>query len=160
MTMPPVAPAPKVGGVPVIRAARAADRGALLGLLGAAHLPTAGISATLTDYLVAELPERIVGAIGLEVYGTAALLRSAVVAANLQGVGLGRQLVYAVLSHAAARGVRDVYLLTTTAEAFFPRFGFERITRDEVAAGVRDSVEFREACPASATVMRARLALP
>ena len=44
--------------------------------------------------------------------------------------------------------------LTTTAERFFPRFGFERITRDDVPASVQASIEFREACPASATVMR------
>jgi amino-acid N-acetyltransferase len=65
--------------------------------------------------------------------------------------------VRALLVHATARGFRELYLLTTTAEEFFPRFGFERIGREEVPAAVRESVEFRESCPASATVMRLRL---
>jgi choline dehydrogenase-like flavoprotein len=50
-----------------------------------------------------------------------------------------------------------VFLLTTTAEGFFPRFGFEQITRDEVPPSVRGSVEFQSACPASAIVMRRQL---
>jgi len=44
--------------------------------------------------------------------------------------------------------------LTTTAEGFFPKFGFERIPRADVPARVQESVEFVSACPASAVVMR------
>jgi amino-acid N-acetyltransferase len=51
-----------------------------------------------------------------------------------------------------------VFLLTTTAERFFPKFGFEQIARDEVPASVKASVEFRSACCASAIVMRKQLA--
>ena len=54
---------------------------------------------------------------------------------------------------AATHGLTPLYLLTTTAEDFFPRFGFSRITRQEVPESVRASVEFRSACPASAVVM-------
>ena len=53
-----------------------------------------------------------------------------------------------------------VYLLTTTAERFFPRFGFEQITRADVPATVQESVEFKSACPASAIVMRKHLRGP
>jgi amino-acid N-acetyltransferase len=44
--------------------------------------------------------------------------------------------------------------LTTTAEHFFPKFGFERIARADVPSSVQRSVEFTSVCPASATVMR------
>ncbi|MEW5867584.1 MAG: GNAT family N-acetyltransferase, partial [Bacillota bacterium] len=47
-----------------------------------------------------------------------------------------------------------VYLLTTTAEAYFRTFGFEAVPRDEVCPEVRESSEFRGACPQSAVVMR------
>jgi amino-acid N-acetyltransferase len=60
-----------------------------------------------------------------------------------------------VLDRARERGVREMYLLTTTAERWFPRFGFTRIAREQVPDAVRGSVEFREACPAFAAVMRA-----
>jgi amino-acid N-acetyltransferase len=149
-----------VSALPVIRRGSAADHAPLVALLAASHLPTAGVPPTLADFLVAELDGRVVGAIGLERYGNAGLLRSAVVEPSAQGTGLGQRLVRELLAHATARGVREIYLLTTTAEHFFPRFGFERIDRREVPAVVQASVEFREACPASATVMRARLGLP
>jgi N-acetylglutamate synthase-like GNAT family acetyltransferase len=70
---------------------------------------------------------------------------------------VGQALVRALLVHATSRGIRELYLLTTTAEEFFRWFGFERIAREAVPEPVRASVEFRESCPASATVMRARL---
>jgi amino-acid N-acetyltransferase len=67
--------------------------------------------------------------------------------------GLGRALVTRVISDAEARGIRALYLLTTTAERYFPSFGFQQIARDEVPADVRGTAEFQSACPASATVM-------
>lgn len=99
-----------------------------------------------------------VGAAGLEVYGDAALLRSAVVDASRRGGGLGNGLVSALLAHAGSRGVREIYLLTTTAEDYFPRFGFTRVGREAVSPAVRASEEFRGACPDSAVAMRKVLA--
>jgi len=92
--------------------------------------------------------------VGLEVYGNCALLRSAVVDAGRRGSGLGIDLVESLLRRAGTRGVREIYLLTTTAEHFFPRFGFARISRGDVAPAVRASEEFRGACPDSAVAMR------
>lgn len=142
-----------------VRPAGGADYPAVAALLEAAGLPTAGIPRSLHDFLVAEAGDdgQVLGAIGLEPHGSAALLRSAVVEPSERGTGVGHALVRALLVHATARGFRELYLLTTTAEEFFPRFGFERIGREEVPAAVRESVEFRESCPASATVMRLRL---
>jgi len=140
-----------------VRPARAADYPAVTGLLDAAGLPTAGLSPSLADFLVAEAGDGIVGAVGLEVYGGAALLRSAVVAAAVQGRGVGTALVAGLLEHARPRGVRDVYLLTNTAEAWFPRFGFARIQRDAVPAALHASAEFQGACPDSAAILRRTL---
>ena len=97
---------------------------------------------------------RVVGSSALEMYPDGALLRSVAVAPGLQGQGLGRELTEAAIQLAQKLHAPALYLLTTTAERFFPRFGFAPITRDEVPAGVRESVEFRSACPASAIVMR------
>jgi amino-acid N-acetyltransferase len=130
------------------------DFAGVVHLLEAAELPTAGLDRSLPDFLVAEENGRVVGAVGLEVYGDCALLRSAVVDAGRRGSGLGIDLVETVLRRAGTRGVREIYLLTTTAEQFFPRFGFARIPRDVVAAPVRASEEFRGACPDSAIAMR------
>jgi len=50
--------------------------------------------------------------------------------------------------------MRALYLLTTTAEEYFPSFGFEKVERSSVPAELNDSAELKGACPASATVMR------
>lgn len=142
---------------PRIRPAEPGDYPAVAGLLEAAGLPTEGLPPSLADFVVAAADDGLVGAVGLEVYGPAALLRSAVVADRARGRGLGAALVDRLLEHARARGVRQVYLLTTTAEDWFPRFGFTRIERHAVPPALHASAEFRGACPESATVMAAIL---
>jgi amino-acid N-acetyltransferase len=71
--------------------------------------------------------------------------------------GVGRAVVTRAIAEAESRGLRALYLLTTTAEHYFPSFGFSRIDRSEVPADVRATEEFTTACPASATVMERRL---
>jgi amino-acid N-acetyltransferase len=117
-------------------------------------LPVAGLFNHLHDTLVARSAGRIVGSAAIERYGHVALLRSVAVDREARGSGLGRQLTEAALRNAMDSGVRELYLLTTTAEGFFPRFGFEVVGRDAVPAAVLESVEFTSACPASARVMR------
>jgi GNAT superfamily N-acetyltransferase len=87
-------------------------------------------------------------------YGESGLLRSVAVAPEWRGSGIGRTLVDRVLDEGRAAGIREVYLLTTTAEQYFPRLGFQCVDRDCVPAAVRASAEFTGACPDSAVVMR------
>ena len=141
-----------------VRPATSDDYEAVAGLLRAAQLPLDGVPRMLTDFYVAETRGRVLGAIGLEVYGSDGLLRSVVVEAAARSAGIGVALVDYVLGQARLRALRAVYLLTTTAERYFPRFGFSAIARDDVPHHVSASVEFREACPASAVVMRKVLA--
>jgi N-acetylglutamate synthase-like GNAT family acetyltransferase len=137
-----------------VRHAAPADLPAVLGLLAGAELPAEGVAESFADFVVAESGDhRLVGAAGLELHGGHALLRSVVVSPEVRGMGLGAALVEAALAHARRRGCPDVYLLTTTAEAWFPRHGFVRVERNAVPAPLLESVEFREACPATAAVM-------
>ena len=96
----------------------------------------------------------MVGVAGMERYGVSGLLRSVAVAPEWRGSGIARTLVDRVLEEGRAAGVLDVYLLTTTAEHYFPRLGFECVGRETVPAAVQASAEFTGACPASAVVMR------
>jgi amino-acid N-acetyltransferase len=95
--------------------------------------------------------------VGLEVYGDQALLRSLGVRAELQGCGHGRRLYEVILGHARALGLRELILLTETAQQLFACLGFEVIGRGEAGAVIGASAEFRSACPASAVCMRLRL---
>jgi len=146
-----------------IRAARGEDIEAVEALLQEANLPIDGVREQFGNFLLAEgtYSQRVaaapIGAIGLEHYGTSALVRSAVVDSAWRGRGVGHALVDAALRAARARGATSLYLLTTTAESFFSSIGFHTIARDEVPSPVTQSVEFVSACPASATVMMRRI---
>jgi amino-acid N-acetyltransferase len=133
------------------------DVPAILGLLERCDLPTVGLAEHITDTLVARMADRVVGSVALEVYADGALLRSVAVDQSVRGTGIGVRLTEAALNRARNRGIAAVYLLTTTAQHFFPKFGFEEITRDKVPPTIHASVEFESACPATATVMRKRL---
>jgi amino-acid N-acetyltransferase len=141
-------------GSAMIRQATAGDHSALLSLLADAGLPTEGVPASLDGFVVAEAVDgSVVGAAGIEAYGDKGLLRSVVVAPSLRGTGLGQDLTEHVMAEAGERGIADLYLLTTTAERFFPRFGFYPVTRDAVPDAVQASVEFQGACPSTAVIM-------
>ncbi|HEX9729279.1 MAG TPA: arsenic resistance N-acetyltransferase ArsN2 [Gemmatimonadales bacterium] len=146
MTDPPV----------VITTATVADGPAITMLLTASALPSAGLDAHLAATVVARVEGTVVGCAALELHGSDALLRSVVVAASRRGTGLGRRLTEAALALGGARGVKRYYLLTETAERFFPRFGFHPIPRADVPDSVKTSVEFRGACPETAIVMALR----
>jgi amino-acid N-acetyltransferase len=155
MISPPSDPlaAPRGLGTPSLRAATEHDLAAVERLLAESRLPLAGVAEALPTFTVAEVDGELVGVAGLEVCCDNALLRSVAVAPAWQGRGLGRALVGRVIAEAEARGLRALYLLTTTAEHYFPSFGFRTTTRDAVPEDVRDTGEFRGACPASAVVM-------
>jgi amino-acid N-acetyltransferase len=138
---------------PRVRRADPADLAAIERLLTASSLPFDGVSDALEGFVVAQSGDAIVGVAGLEVCCDNALLRSVAVSPEWRSHGLGRALVTRLISDAEARGLRALYLLTTTAERYFPNFGFQRIARDDVPEDIRETVEFQSACPASATVM-------
>ena len=140
-----------------IEHAHASDAAALRALLEENQLPVAGLSDHLQTMLVAKWHGTIVGSAGLEVYAEGALLRSVAITPHCQGHHLGHDLTTAAIELARAMGVPAIYLLTTTAERYFPKFGFERIQRSDVPPSVQASVEFASACPVSAVVMRKAL---
>ncbi len=141
----------------MIRGAREDDRAAIEALLRSAQLPIEGVADHLGSFFVAEDGDRTLAVGGLEAYGEVALLRSVAVALDARSSGLGSLVTHRVLDEARVRGMTSVYLLTTTAERFFPRFGFEVIERSEVPQPMRASRELQGACPASAIVMRLAL---
>jgi amino-acid N-acetyltransferase len=137
-----------------ITRASEADGPSLLQLLRDSGLPIDGLVDHLKTALVARDGAAIVGCAAVEIYADGALLRSVAVVPAARGHGVGERLTETAVSLARSLRTPAVYLLTTTAESYFPRFGFVRTTRDLVPAGVQQSTEFRSACPASAIVMR------
>lgn len=136
-----------------IRPATEADLPRVERLLRESSLPLTGVRDALKDFVVAEAGGDLVGVAGLELCCDDALLRSVAVHPEWRSKGVGRALVTRAISDAEARGIRALYLLTTTADRYFPSFGFQQITREDVPQDVRKTDEFTTACPASATVM-------
>ena len=109
-----------------ITEASANDLTDILALLAEVQLPPDGVGENVGAFLVArDESARLVGTIGLERHGNSGLLRSAAVAPQYQGCGIGSRLTEHLLSRATEEGVDRVVLLTTTASEFFAtRFGF------------------------------------
>lgn len=134
------------------------DLGAIRSLVAGLGLPAEDLGSPGQTFLVARAGDAVVGCVGLEAHAPDALLRSLAVAPGLQGAGVGRALYRQAVAEAERQQVRALYLLTTTAEAFFAGAGFSRIDRSQAPAAVAGSAEFRALCPASAVCMRRSLA--
>lgn len=127
-------------------------------LLLEAGLPVSDLSRKPNVSLLgARADGQLLGIVGIEAYGAEGLLRSLVVTPAFRGAGLGLHLVVAAEAWAAARGITALYLLTTAADEFFSRLGYETIAREQAPASIAATVEFRELCPSSSVFMRKAL---
>jgi amino-acid N-acetyltransferase len=136
-----------------ISAATPGDAPAIAALLSEADLPHEDFAEHLAHFLVARCGGEVVGAVGFELHGRDALLRSLVVAPARRGAGLGGELVGRLAAEAQRGGVKRFFLLTTTAEAFFARRGFQKVDRQAVPAAIAGTKEFNSLCPNTAVCM-------
>jgi L-amino acid N-acyltransferase YncA len=144
----------------LLRSATPADGQMVAALLESSALPLAGVDEQLRGFVLAERDGALVGCAAVEVYETTGLLRSVAVRESERGRSTGQALVNRCIADARSAQLESLVLLTTTADRYFPRFGFRVIERAAAPAAVRESVEFREACPASAAVMQLSLTVP
>jgi len=136
-----------------IRPARPTDLAAVQALLREAALPWEDVAPHFGAFLVGERAGELVASAGFEHYGAEALVRSVAISGALRSRGLGAALCETLIGEARRRGVRDAYLLTTSAPRFFARQGFAAIPREHAPPAIRATREFAELCPASAQVM-------
>ncbi|HZN37418.1 MAG TPA: arsenic resistance N-acetyltransferase ArsN2, partial [Planctomycetota bacterium] len=144
--------------VPVLRPALPRDCAAIDALLRGAGLRSEGEQLPTAVFVVAQAGTSIVGAIALEARGDAGLLRSLAVDPGWRGSGIGDRLVAHLLAIAAQQHLAKLWLLTTTAAAFFARWGFAVARRDEAPVAIATHPQFAAECPASATCMARSLA--
>ncbi|MFT3915429.1 MAG: arsenic resistance N-acetyltransferase ArsN2 [Anaeromyxobacteraceae bacterium] len=126
------------GDVPAVRA-----------LLAASGLPSEDVSYGAQLLLAAWDGATLAGVVALEGHGKDALLRSLAVAEPWRGRGVGSALTTRALERARKLHLRDLYLLTGTAEPFFAARGWRRVDRAAVPAPVRTSRQFEGLCPAT-----------
>jgi len=136
------------------RPATAADLDPVRVLLAACDLPGEDLTpALMSGFLVALEAGGLVGCIGVEALADGALLRSLAVEPAHRGRGIGERLCDDAEESARNSGVRDLYLLTTTAAEYFAARGFHRVERSGLPASVQATAQFTQLCPASAVAM-------
>lgn len=98
-----------------------------------------------------------IGVGGIEVVGTAALLRSFLTMNAHRGQGLGGVMLDKMVEHARRMGLRDLYLFTDDAAGFFAKHGFAVVDRASAPAAVQATRQFAVHC-GTATFMHKALA--
>ena len=134
-----------------------ADRGDLNrveALLEANDLPHQDVRTKPSCFFVAYSDTEFVGIGGIEIYGSNGLLRSVVITESNRGQSYGAALCDALEAYARTNRVSTLYLLTTSAVAFFRQCGYGVIVRDDVPSSIQRTTEFTELCPISATCLK------
>jgi amino-acid N-acetyltransferase len=127
-------------------------------LLSAANLPTKDITEPLLrNFWVYVAQDKMIGVVGLELLDGVALLRSLAVDSAHRNRGMGTELARYAEQMAAEQNVRELYLLTNSAQEFFESRGYKRISRQSAPPEVRGTREFSELCPASSLLMKKSL---
>lgn len=145
---------------PTARAAAGPDLPHIASMLHAAGLISGAARERLGRTVVAEAERRPIATAAWEVIDDAALLRSVVVDEPVRKSGTGTLVVAAALRRILQAGIRDVYLVTESAEGFFSRCGFRRIERDLLPEGMASHPQVTRECPTSAPAMHLRLPEP
>jgi amino-acid N-acetyltransferase len=136
-----------------VRPANASDLAAVAALLAKAGLSTVGLDPRQLDLIVAEENGAVVGAAAIEAHSGHGLLRSVVVDEQRRGGAVGTRLVAEAVTAARRDGLRDLWLLTETAEGFFSSLGWTTSVGNDMPSAIRLSPEYTAHCSESAAVM-------
>ncbi|MEP7322000.1 MAG: arsenic resistance N-acetyltransferase ArsN2 [Saprospiraceae bacterium] len=137
-----------------IRPAEGSDLGFIRQLLVDQFLPAGDLITSPIDFLVAlDADENIKGCIGMEVYGENGFVRSFSVQENIKNTGIGSALLERLMEVSKSKGIRNLHLLTTTAETYFQKKGFIKTDRKDAPESIKQTTEFKGMCVSSAIYM-------
>jgi amino-acid N-acetyltransferase len=140
-----------------LRRATPQDLYFIQGLLRENDLPFEDIPSKISCLFLASADSQVVGIGGLENYKEYGLLRSVVIEPSFRAKGYGRLLCTKLIQQAKLQGIRELYLLTITARAFFNHMGFRKMRRGKVPKAIQEAIEFRDLCPDSSICMRMKI---
>lgn len=129
------------------------DLKSVLQLLKANDLPSEDLVESKVAFLTKEKNGELIGCIGIETYGMDGLLRSLAVDDAHKGRGVGKELLDELCETSRQKGIQRLHLLTTTADAYFIRYGFAVTERSTAPTAILGTTEFSEICPSSSVYM-------
>jgi DNA-binding MarR family transcriptional regulator/N-acetylglutamate synthase-like GNAT family acetyltransferase len=138
----------------LFQAAYPSDWNEIRNLLTANRLPVQGALNHLSNFVVATENGRVVGALGLEVYGDVGLLRSLVVASNMRGRSIAKRLIKHMILRSREKQLGALYLLAGKTDALFERHGFEKMPRADMPTKLYVSMELQGPSSTASTGMR------
>lgn len=120
------------------------DKNQIRRLLSACELPTLYLRKHLKSFMIARADKRIIGVVGIEVYGRTGLFRSLCVDESFRGRGIAKTLNKKLLEYARMWKIDRLYLFTFYAEKFAAKLGFRKIGRKEIPKVIRSTWQFRK----------------
>ncbi|MGU3457380.1 arsenic resistance N-acetyltransferase ArsN2 [Brevundimonas sp. M1A4_2e] len=125
----------------------------LIAGLEAAGLPTDDLHEAGRRFYRFEDDRGLIGYGGMEHAGPAILIRSIAVIDGRRNAGLGAEILSWLEAEASQLQATALYLLTTSATAFFQRHGYVVLPRSAAPPAIAASRQFSTLCPASAAFM-------
>ena len=141
----------------IIQQATEKDLDVIKKLLDDNNLPTTDIHQDNIQFFIGFIDDKIMSVIGLEKYNNVGLLRSLAVNDLFKNQQVGTRLIRHIFDLCASEHIDKIYLLTTTAEKYFVKFGFTKIERIEAHDILKQTREFKDICPVSAVLMCKKL---
>lgn len=126
-------------------------------LLEQHNLPSQDVHSNPGRFFLAYSGAESIGCGGVELYDSDGLLRSIVIREAHRGQGYGTRLCDELEDYARANGIQMLYLLTTTAAAFFRDRGYDEVSRETTPPCIQQTTEFTDLCPSSAVCMQKSL---
>ncbi|MGL1933689.1 MAG: arsenic resistance N-acetyltransferase ArsN2 [Fibrobacterales bacterium] len=119
-------------------------------LLDHAGLPTHDIADPSITF---KIEKNLSGVIGYQTFTHCALLRSLAVSTKAQNRGIAKKLISETIDCLKNDGITAIYLLTTTAQPYFSRYGFRITSREKAPPEIAATAQFHSICPDSAYFM-------
>lgn len=123
-------------------------------LLKQNDLPYQDVREEGKEFFLAYNNADLIGVVGLETFKDIALLRSMIVKEEYRNKSYGKQIFSALVDYVKTQGIIELYLLTTTAEKFFKKLGFQNIKRDSAPEEIKQTSQFSTICPSSAVCLK------
>ncbi len=120
------------------------DKNPIRRLLSTCELPTLYVHKHLKSFMVARADKKIIGVVGIEVYGRTGLFRSLCVDETYRGRGIAKMLNKKLLTYARMWKIDRLYLFTLYAEKFASKLGFRKIDKKQIPKTIRSTWQFRK----------------